>query len=119
MSLTKSVLYVICESCGNGVFSRCIGDRRECGCGNVIVEEMENGHTSVVSPKSKHASYTVNTKYDEFRLYEDFEEMNDRFGLVVDGVRFLKQLNSSRVAIKPRNHFEDEIENFAYLCGSA
>lgn len=115
MMETKILDFVICNNCGNGLFARCDGDVRECSCGNLVIRGVA-GTVGYKSLDGRVESHKIERKFDEMAMYEDMENMTDRFGLIKDGHAYLAK-SGKNVKIRPRAHFEDDIINHGFLNG--
>lgn len=113
--MTMTVQLVICDSCGNGVYTRCVGDSRSCSCGSISVTQDSFGFNRIESIDS-YTTTDVEIKQSEESLYVDFEDANDKFGVVNDGNKFASVVKSNKdLKIKPRRFFGDDIQDLASI----
>ena len=73
-----------CEECNTTVYSRATDDLRECECGRVRVYGGFMGHFKydIVGKKTKFKTLKMNIQATPDDLYDDYENMEDRFGLI-------------------------------------
>ena len=73
-----------CEECNTTVYSRASEDLRECGCGRVRVYGGFLSHFKydIMGKKTKFKKIKMNIKATPDDLYDDYETMEDKFGLV-------------------------------------
>ena len=73
-----------CEECNTTVYSRATDDLRECECGRVRVYGGFMGHFKydITDKKTKFKKIKMNIKATPSDLYEDYETMEDKFGLI-------------------------------------
>jgi len=73
-----------CEECNTTVYSRATDDLRECECGRVRVYGGFMGHFKydIIGKKTKFKKIKMNIKATPSDLYDDYETMEDKFGLI-------------------------------------
>ena len=73
-----------CEECDTTVYSRTTEDLRECPCGRVRVYGGFLSHFKydIVGKKTKFKKIKMEVKATPNDLYDDYENMEDRFGLI-------------------------------------
>tara|TARA_Y100000114_G_scaffold86134_1_gene79656 strand:+ start:395 stop:736 length:342 start_codon:yes stop_codon:yes gene_type:complete len=73
-----------CEECNTTVYSRTSEDLRECKCGRVRVYGGFTGHFKydIMGKKTKFKPIKMEIKATPDDLYDDYENMEDRFGLI-------------------------------------
>ena len=73
-----------CEECNTTVYSRASEDLRECGCGLVRVYGGFMGHFKydIMGKKTKFKPIKMEIKATPNDLYYDYENMEDKFGLI-------------------------------------
>jgi len=73
-----------CEECNTTVYSRATDDLRECECGRVRVYGGFMGHFKyeITDKKTKYKTIKMNIKATPSDLYDDYENMEDKFGLI-------------------------------------
>jgi len=73
---------VECKECGDTIYSRTHHDFRQCTCGNISVDgglkyfKYNANPSSLFKVKKVQVDATIN------ELYEDYNSMEDRFGLI-------------------------------------
>lgn len=83
-----------CEECNSTVYSRAREDVRECDCGRVRVYGgfLTHFKYDIKDKKTKYKALKMNIKATPNDLYDDYESMEDKFGLIKS-----KENNSSYV----------------------
>ena len=73
-----------CEECDTTVYSRTSEDLRECECGRVRVYGGFRNHFKydIMGKKTKFKKLKKKIKATPDDLYDDYENMEDRFGLI-------------------------------------
>jgi len=73
-----------CEECDTTVYSRTIEDLRECECGRVMVYGgcMSHFKFEIKDKKTKFKTIKMNIQATPNDLYDDYESMEDEFGLI-------------------------------------
>ena len=73
-----------CEECNTTVYSRASEDLRECRCGRVRVYGGFLSHFKydIIEKKTKYKTIKMEIKATPDDLYDDYENMEDRFGLI-------------------------------------
>ena len=73
-----------CEECNTTVYSRTSEDLRECKCGRVRVYGGFLNHFKydIMGEKTKYKTIKMEIKATPNDLYDDYENMEDRFGLI-------------------------------------
>jgi hypothetical protein len=73
---------VECKNCGDTVYSRADEDFRKCSCGSI---EVTGGYTHFkhfAIPGAKYEVKKININISLDRLYDDWYDMEDNFGLI-------------------------------------
>ena len=73
---------VECKECGDIVYSRTEDDLRKCSCGRV---EVTGGHAffkHYAVPQTEYEVKKINLKVTLEQLYEDWDIMGEKFGLI-------------------------------------
>ena len=73
---------VECKECNTIVYSRTKEDVRECQCGRVMVSGGQTHFKYEIVPDTHYEIKKVNINADVHVLYEDWNNMQDRFGLI-------------------------------------
>ena len=75
---------VHCEECNTTVYSRASEDLRECQCGRVRVYGGFLSHFKydIRGKKTKYKTIKMEIQATPADLYDDYENMEDKFGLV-------------------------------------
>ena len=75
---------VHCEECNTTVYSRASEDLRECQCGRVRVYGGFLSHFKydIMGKKTKYKTIKMEIQATPEDLYDDYENMEDKFGLV-------------------------------------
>ena len=73
-----------CEECDTTVYSRATDDLRECECGRVRVYGgfMSHFKYEIIDKKTKYKTLKMNIQATPNDLYDDYETMQDKFGLI-------------------------------------
>lgn len=73
-----------CEECNTTVYSRAREDVRECECGRVRVYGGFLSHFKydIKDEKTKYKTLKMNIQATPNDLYDDYETMEDKFGLI-------------------------------------
>ena len=73
-----------CEECNTTIYSRTTEDLRECSCGRVRVYGGFLSHFKydIIDKKTKFKKLKMEIKATPDDLYDDYENMEDRFGLI-------------------------------------
>ena len=73
-----------CEECNTTVYSRASEDLRECKCGRVRVYGGFLNHFKyeIIDKKTKYKTLKMNIQATPNDLYDDYETMEDKFGLI-------------------------------------
>ena len=73
-----------CEECDTTVYSRATDDLRECECGRVRVYGgfMSHFKYEIIDKKTKYKTLKMNIQATPNDLYDDYETMEDKFGLI-------------------------------------
>ena len=75
---------VHCEECNTTVYSRATEDLRECECGRVRVYGgfLTHFKYDIKDKKTKYITLRMNIQATPDDLYDDYENMEDKFGLI-------------------------------------
>ena len=73
-----------CEECNTTVYSRASEDLRECECGRIRVYGgcMSHFKYDIKDKKAKYRTIKIDIQATPNDLYDDYENMEDRFGLI-------------------------------------
>ena len=113
--MTISVELVICEACENGIYTRCAGDSRTCGCGSLVVTQDAFGFNRIEALDS-YTKTDIEIRQIEESLFCDFDDAVDKFGLVKNGTKFADVVKSKKVVqTQPRRPFESELQSLASI----
>ena len=73
---------VECKECNTIVYSRTEEDVRECECGRVIVSGGQEHFRYDIVPETHYETKKININTNMNALYEDWDSMQDNFGLI-------------------------------------
>lgn len=91
---------ILCNHCGDIVYSRATHDMRYCGCGKVAIDGGLE-YVKVSAPDSESVtSVLVDVDAKPAQLYEDWNLDKDKFGLMKS-----KDADMSRMAVYSRPKF--------------
>ncbi len=75
---------VECYDCSTTIYSRANEDVRSCNCGRVMVMGGQNHFKYDIFGTPHHEVKKINIKASAEELYEDWQYMNDEYGLIHD-----------------------------------
>ena len=83
---------VHCEECNTTVYSRATEDLRECECGRVRVYGgfLTHFKYDIKDKKTKYRTLRMNIQATPDDLYDDYENMEDKFGLIKKETQTMK-----------------------------